>query len=525
MRDMFNSISSLMANPWYNQKRKQELTLKKEQVLKARRMEQEIYQQNRLESKVLDEITKACETRLPVIENLTQDMFQALYALNVQHNEESELSPLVRRFNRHILDKVMQSPEYLSMKSICEGREYLSMEAATEFMEKVAENLDKLLADANGNNKALEILETQEKQVEQLLQNLQKLAKKQETNPTPSMEKKLMQAANRLYSKEKQVERLNQMVKDNLLKSNAPEEFVALAIDAASAKAREIQSILLSWGDEAGKSEPSELDLEMVKRVQENQELLEIAKYLGRLKEMIQRKRMNAYAYGCGEKYTLELGNNLSRVLSSELALLASPETTPLFLRKYQRKNLKQYARRERISKGQGDIIVCLDESSSTIGSNAAWGKAVAFALLEIAEINRRSFALIHFSSNNQFKIDLFKPGMYSKKQVFDAAQHFFNGGTDFETPLDQAVDLMKEHGWSKADLVFITDGECEISQQFAEWFTASKAALGFTVTGVLMDQDSPGMEFSLAPFCNEIVRISEIGGERAADLLVGGRA
>lgn len=52
-------------------------------------------------------------------------------------------------------------------------------------------------------------------------------------------------------------------------------------------------------------------------------------------------KRKNGYAYGRGEKYTLELGADLSRALASEFVLLALPETTPLFLRKLQKKGLQ----------------------------------------------------------------------------------------------------------------------------------------------------------------------------------------
>ena len=53
--------------------------------------------------------------------------------------------------------------------------------------------------------------------------------------------------------------------------------------------------------------------------------------------------------------------------------------------KKYQRKQVKQYQSREPIYKGMGDIICCLDESISTAGNPAAWGKAVALTLLEIA--------------------------------------------------------------------------------------------------------------------------------------------
>ena len=53
----------------------------------------------------------------------------------------------------------------------------------------------------------------------------------------------------------------------------------------------------------------------------------------------------------------MELGSDISRALTSELAMLASPKTMPLFLQKYQRKQIKQYQRREPIYKGMGDII------------------------------------------------------------------------------------------------------------------------------------------------------------------------
>ncbi len=119
---------------------------------------------------------------------------------------------------------------------------------------------------------------------------------------------------------------------------------------------------------------------------------MKISQYLGRLREMMRVKRKNATVYGRGEKYGLELGNRLRSVISSEFGPLAAPETIPLFLRKYQRGALLQHQQRERVCKGQGDKIVCLDESGSTMqngGDNAAWGKAVAYALLDITGFHR----------------------------------------------------------------------------------------------------------------------------------------
>ena len=117
--------------------------------------------------------------------------------------------------------------------------------------------------------------------------------------------------------------------------------------------------------------------------------------------------------------------------------MLASPQTTPLFLRKYQLGQVKQYRRREPVYKGMGDIICCLDESGSTKGDPAAWGKAVALTLLEIAADSGRNFALIHFSGPDSFKVDVFRPGSYTMEDKLRAAETFLGGGTDFQTPMD----------------------------------------------------------------------------------------
>ncbi|MCM1149313.1 MAG: hypothetical protein NC319_04365 [Butyricicoccus sp.] len=214
----------------------------------------------------------------------------------------------------------------------------------------------------------------------------------------------------------------------------------------------------------------------------------------------------------------------MSRALTSELAMLASPLTTPLFLRKYQRKQLKQYQRRESIHKGMGDMIVCLDESLSTVGDDAAWGKAVALTLLDIATDSKRSFALIHFSGPGSFKSDIFRPGSYSEQDKMAAAECFLGGGTDFETPLREAVRLISEDGFENADVVFITDGDCELQEAFSEQLRKAQAANGFSVTGVLLDAGSPDWEFSLKSFCQKIYRTSELMGDEIVRSLVSER-
>mgnify|MGYP005803517691 CR=1 FL=1 len=229
------------------------------------------------------------------------------------------------------------------------------------------------------------------------------------------------------------------------------------------------------------------------------------------MKEMLSDLRKNDYAHGRGEKYTVTRGRDMKNLLSGELALMASPATTPLFLRKYHAKGLLQYAKRDRVHKGHGDVIVCLDESGSTEGENAEWGKALALAVQDICAHEGRKYALIHFSGKGQFRTDLFLPGQYSSQDLLSAAEQFLNGGTDFETPIREALRLVNEDAFENADILFVTDGEDTISDELAEQLRNAIQDARSSVIGLLLDADSPGMEFSMEKFCERIYRVSEM--------------
>ena len=203
--------------------------------------------------------------------------------------------------------------------------------------------------------------------------------------------------------------------------------------------------------------------------------------------------------------------------------MLASPQTLPLFVKKYQQRRLKQYRRREPVHKGMGDIICCLDESGSTRGDAAAWGKAVALTLLDIAAENRRKFALIHFAGSSECKLDIFLPGQYSMQDKMNAAETFLGGGTNFKRPLGEAIQLM-DAGFENADIVFLTDGLCELPEDYLATLHKEQTARKYTVTGILLDAGNPGMDFSLTPFCQKIYRTSELAGDEIVRGLVSQR-
>ncbi len=65
-------------------------------------------------------------------------------------------------------------------------------------------------------------------------------------------------------------------------------------------------------------------------------------------------------------------------------------------------------------------------------------------------------FALVHFSDRDSFQTDVFRPGAYTAADKMAAAECFFGGGTNFETPMREALRLMEQEGFENADVVFI---------------------------------------------------------------------
>lgn len=524
MRNPYRTIADVLNSPWAASTPPVEIT---DRVLRSTKLEDSIYKDLRSEDGGLDQIERDAEKKLRSFPALSRDIFQTFYSLMPRKNEAEALSTAARKFNAPILDHVTQSEDFPTLKSVCEGRELPAYEAAAEFISKTAGELDGLLSDIGGDKgslNTLEKLEAAEKQAREKLSDLLDMLRRA-SDPGKELEQSAVKAANQAESKRRQVEAVSKLV-DTTTAGNQDviSALVSQAVQSAAEKAEEVQAIIGAWSDEPGNPERSEANEELLAQVRKSDVLKNVAKYLGRFREIFAQGKRNGYAYGRGEKYSLELGNDLSKALTSELAMLASPQTMPLFLQKYQRKQIKQYQRREPVYKGMGDIICCLDESDSTVGAPTAWGKAVALTLLEIAVDGGRNFALVHFSNRGRCQTDLFRPGAYTMDDKMRAAETFLGGGTNFETPMWESLRLMREEGFENADIVFISDGECAMPEHFIEELRQEQAERRFTITGVLLDSGSPGMDFSLKEFCQNIYRTSQLAGEDILRELVSKR-
>lgn len=313
--------------------------------MKSTKLENQIYAVLRSDDDTLTELEQSSQQKLASFPALSHDIFQSFYSLMPHRNDPDTLSVAARKFHTKILDHMVQDEDYGTLKTICEGRELPAYEAATEFVSRISGQLDDLLADIGGKDTSLHTLQkltdAQEQAQQELLQRMQASKDRNST-----LEQSIVQTANRLESKTQQVEAVTKLIDTSLAQHKAEiSTAIGAATKSACEKAEEVRNIIGAWSDDPANLERNTVNTALLDAVRSSETLQRVARYLGRFREMLAQARRNGYAYGRGEKYSLELGNDLSRALSSEFTMLASPQTAPLFLKKYQQKQLKQYRR------------------------------------------------------------------------------------------------------------------------------------------------------------------------------------
>lgn len=274
----------------------------------------------------------------------------------------------------------------------------------------------------------------------------------------------------------------------------------------------------------AGHRSPPGQKLELGKRLAGNEKLKKLARMVGRMKFHALALRKQIFERSSQEILEVERGDFFNRLLPHELLALHHPVLRKDFYRRFLDQELLQYSLRGIEEKGKGPIVVCLDGSSSMAGEKEIWSKAVTLTLLEIARRQRRLFRSICFSSEEMplQVLDMNPREHYNveMEKVIDLAEYFPGGGTDFQKPLDAALDCLRSSRYKKGDIVFITDGECQVASEWAEKFRTEKEKLGFSLFSILIDV-GPSSLGTLKEFSDRITTIKQLTGDEAKGIFI----
>lgn len=175
---------------------------------------------------------------------------------------------------------------------------------------------------------------------------------------------------------------------------------------------------------------------------------------------------------GKSEIVGVHQSDQISAILPNEIALLSQPETEIIFSKKYVEKKLLtfQYQAMEQTTRDviqeklvkqpevdqKGPIILCMDTSGSMFGKPELVAKAIAFVLTSIAKKQERDCYLIAFS--DQIKTLNLSKATADLDTLIEFIQLSFHGSTDIQPALKEALKMLKEQTYKKADVLVISD-------------------------------------------------------------------
>lgn len=235
----------------------------------------------------------------------------------------------------------------------------------------------------------------------------------------------------------------------------------------------------------------------LAKMLQNNAQIKALARKMGRnyISEE-KKKQIRVPQASKSEVHGTHRSDDVMRMLPSELLNLEDETLEVLFYARLLEKNLLTYELQgvtfingeetETSKKRTGPVVACLDTSGSMQGAPLLKAKALLLAIANILKQEDRSLHVLLFGSAGEIR-------EFSMSARNDAAgllkflQQGFGGGTDYETPLKRAFEIIAtQEDYKKADVLMISDGDCTLSPDFTNTLKTKKETLNCMVYSVL---------------------------------------
>lgn len=234
-------------------------------------------------------------------------------------------------------------------------------------------------------------------------------------------------------------------------------------------------------------------DPKMEQQRKENVFLNQIPKTLKRLAMLIGRAGENDISakghFLTASKSDIEgitVGNNLSALLPSEVALLSDPTTQDIFYRNYAEKRLQVFASASQSAQPDmhkdGPVIICVDESSSMSGDPLQTAITMAYAVTIVAKRRHRQVLIVAYSdSHKMMRVDSLGR---QRRQLLNFLSSISMGGNDENSMFEWLFQeiLPREEKFKTADILCISD---------FGW-----VSIDTFVKGMIDEQKAAGMRF-----------------------------
>jgi len=439
-----------------------------------------------------------------------QDLWADLYKLNPKHLDPV---PAGLELSETLLRQAEALPQWQELRKKTKLDEFNAAIATASVSDKLAASLPEEVKDAQSRAAWKAHRQERFEAQEQVLDEAAATAKGERKAKLQAAARKARQSAQDAQGEANEARKHL----GHTLKANEQAIRIALreAAEAAGQDVDEQGAMVEGWGSEPGQLTRVSAGerLAVADKLRNNHKLKAIAEIAGRLKAIAMMKQATKANHGRDEIVDIEIGKDIPRCLPTELVKLADEDQQWDFFRRWHEGSLLMYRTEATEKVGRGPIVLCLDESGSMAGSREVWSKGFALALMSVAQKQRRDFALVHFGARGETTTHEFPASKH--RDPTDACMEFLgSGGTDFQSPLDEATKLIEGSTFKKADVVFITDGGAEVKPEWLTKFLAVKAAKEFKVYSVLIASDEAE---TVKKFSEGVAVLSDVENDREA--------
>ncbi|MER6103195.1 VWA domain-containing protein [Streptomyces sp. NPDC001832] len=498
----------------------------------ADRFDQITWRETYEQSAGLRDLAEELNKRYYHTTDLLADAFLAAYKVSPRLREHTDMDPC-RLVNHQVITSLVESLEFAELRRETAGDPYaaaMAVLAQAAALREMLERSRNTQEQAEQAKKAEQGAEGAATAVSEALQQAADEADEDGTVPAPAADT-VQQAIEAARTAEAAAQQAAQGAAQALVAA-APGIRAAARNAAAKAAdaAREEAALMRAWGVGPGELErmPFDQRARLAERLRTGR-LAQWAELIGRFRQMAGGERARKVENAAGELVGVTLGNDLSRVIPSELANLGLPELRAVFAARYAAGELMLYDSLGEQATGQGAIIACVDTSHSMYEAGPggvtreAWAKACALALLDQARHAGRDFVGILFSAADKIQIFRFPAGRPADTaRILDFAETFLGGGTSYQTPLTAAGELLEEEfndaARTRGDIVMITDDDCGVTEEWMRGWNDTKHRLGFRVFGVVIGAPRAAEADSvLDALCDNLRSVEDLTDVRAA--------
>ena len=477
------------------------------------------------QSPVMQQTLEEGEELLPTFKYLHQDIFLSLYKYKARVLPEVDMH-ISTRMNRGIISNLINTPEYISLRHTCRmdqfnaalGTEIIGREAIDILREAIEK-----LKDLEQKKDAMDRLIEEEEKIDELIEDIGDIDELIEDAKRAGNGSLAAQLEQERQAKEQSVATLkamankiaedcDELIEDDGLASEVSTTMGSILTETGK-QVQEVSELCEAWG--LGTGENCQVAFQnkkdAIERIRRSSKLHKLTDLVGKFKESAIVEQKKKAKHGAVEIKGVTTGDKIQDTLPSDRMNLCNDITKDDFYRRMSEHGLLQYSKESNKQKNKGPIIVCVDTSGSMQGDEEIWSKALTIGILEVAQMQKRDFACIIYSSHADKPI-VIKKDEIAPQKIIDCAERFHNGGTSFEAPLNEALELIKDSTFKNADIVFVTDGDCYVSDNFSRKFKQIKEDKDFRTLGVLVNMGRGHVsDNSLKEFCDSITLVSDI--------------